>query len=127
MADRLDWKLDEDKTAITGTFPTEPPMRCKLKTAAVDDLLCAVGMLRARMLPQHSHEDPRRKRTEAVINPPFAAESELMNGDILFHIRDPRFGTLSFMLPRERARQLGQSLIRLASAPRAAPASGKAS
>src|SRR5690242_6821071 len=33
MADGPDWRLDNDKKTITITFPTEPPMSCKLQTA----------------------------------------------------------------------------------------------
>src|SRR5262245_35645916 len=100
MADDPDWRLDNDKKAVTITFPTEPPMSYKMQTSVVDDLLRAVGMLRAHMLPEHGYEDLTHKKTDPIINPHWAAGSELLNGDIVLKIRDPRYGTLSFLLPR---------------------------
>jgi hypothetical protein len=127
MADGPDWRLDNDKKTITITFPTEPPMSCKLQTPLVDDLLRAVGMLRAHMLPEHRYEDLTHTKNESVNDPRWATGTELLSGDIVLNIRDPRYGTLSFLLPRERAGELGQILVRLASAPRPAPPLGKAS
>ena len=123
----MDWKLDDDKKMITVTFPTEPPTFYKLNTSIVDDLIRSVGRLRSHMLPQHRYEDAGPKIVDTIINPRWAVECEVLSGDILLHIHDPRYGTLSFLLPREGAGKLGQNLVGLASAPLPAPPSGKAS
>ena len=127
MADGPDWRLDNDKKTITVTFPTEPPMSYKLQTSLVDDLLRAVGMLRANMLPERLYEDLTHTKNESIVDPRWATGTELLSGDIVLNIRDPRYGTLSFLLPREGAGKLGQILVHLASASHPAPPLGKAS
>ena len=69
MADGPDWRLDNDKKTITVTFPTEPPMSYKLQTSLVDDLLRAVGMLRANMLPERRYEDLTHTKNESIVDP----------------------------------------------------------
>jgi hypothetical protein len=127
MAIASDWKIDEDRKTITITFSAEPPISLKLNTEEVDGLLGRLGALRSHMLPEHSYFDPRGKTAKAIVNPRFATETERLNEDIILHIRDPRYGTLTYMLPRENAASLGRSLVGLASGPRLGPPSGKAS
>ena len=118
MTNRPAWKLEEDRKKVTINLATDPPVSLELETAAVDELLRSLGSLRAHMTPEHGYDDPRGKKTEgAIINPRWAVETELMNRDILLHIRDPRFGTLSFLLPRDIARQMGQALLDLSEGP----------
>ena len=121
------WKLEDDRKMVTVTFPTSPPVALLLDAAGVDHLLRGLGSLRANMLPEHSYDDPRRQKRENVTpNPRWATEHDLMYGQALLHLRDARYGTLSFLIPREEAQRLGQSLIDLASAPPPQPEAGKA-
>jgi hypothetical protein len=88
----------------------------QLDAAGVDELLRGVGSLRAHMLPEHSYDDPRGKKHEGVtVNPRWATEHDLMFAQVLLHLRDARYGILSFLLPREEARNLGQLLLDLGS------------
>jgi hypothetical protein len=122
-----DWKLEDDRKLVTAAFPTNPPVELKLDAAGVDELLNSVGKLRAHMLPEHNYDDPRGKRRDGVTpNPRWATETDLMFGHVLLHLRDSRYGTVSFLMPPEAAQKLGQSLIDLASAPLPQPGSGKA-
>jgi hypothetical protein len=116
------WSVDEDRMTLTVTFPTSPPVAVELKADGVDDLLRGVGILRASMIPEQPNVDPRGKQHDNVIlDPRWATEHDLLNEDVLLHLRDPRYGTLSFLLPRKDAQALGQSLIDLASTPLPAP------
>jgi hypothetical protein len=126
MSDGPAWKLEDDRQNISVTFPTDPPVELRLDAAGINDLLHGVGGLRAVMLPEHSYDDPRgQKLTNVVPDPRWSTEHDLLLGNILIHLRDPRFGTLSYLLNRDEARALGQSLVDLSNAPQDSP-SGKA-
>jgi hypothetical protein len=114
--DRSTWKLEDNKQALTLALPGNPPV--KLDTAAVDDLLKGLGALRAQMAPPQPSDDPRGKVNDAVvINPRWATEKDIMRGQVLLHVRDPRFGALAFLLPNDEAKNLGHSLVTLAERP----------
>lgn len=117
------WELSEDRTTLTIVFPTTPQVRFRLSAETTDSLLQNVGMMRSAMVPQHSTDDPRGKKVEAILKPMWATELDLMLQDPLLHIRDPRFGILSYSIPREEAIRLGQTLIDLANSPAQAPPS----
>jgi hypothetical protein len=42
----------------------------------------------------------------AVSNPAWVTEPDAMLGNTLLHIRDPRFGWLHYLIPKEEARKL---------------------
>jgi hypothetical protein len=115
------WHLDDDRKTVTITFPTNPPVALKLDARAVDDVLNNLGAFRAAMTPEVPRDHSLGQRVAAVPNPLWQTEPEMMLGDSLLHLRDPRFGWLDYMIPREEARKLAGFLLRQADNPPPAP------
>jgi hypothetical protein len=111
------WKLDEDGKSVTLTFPTEPPVAFKLDHLQVDDLLRNLGIFRGSMKPEVPTEYALGQKVEAVPNPAWSTEPDLMMGDSLLHIRDPRFGWLHYLIPKGEAKKLAGFLQNQANAP----------
>src|SRR4051794_1564271 len=117
-------KLKEDRTAITFTFRLTPSVTVNLDVLGVEELLRNIGEMRSRMIPPRLFSDPRGKKVEkAVVNPSWAAEPEIMQGNALLHLMDPRFGQLTYMLPRPEAARLGRLLVAIAEQPSDVPPS----
>jgi hypothetical protein len=115
--DRLHWQLDKDGRAVTLTLPTDPPIALRLDSAQIDDMLRNLGDFRASMQPSHAQEWRTGQRVVAEPDPCWQSEPELMMGNSLLHLRDPRFGWLHYLFPREAARELGHSLVAQADRP----------
>jgi hypothetical protein len=123
----INWNLEDDLMTVTVTFSTEPSAPVKIDTADVEDIVRNLGRFRSFMLPETPPELPSERMVDAHPDPHWRVEAEIMTGDSLLHIRDPRFGWLHFLLPRESARLLGETLTSQADAPvPAAPAAGLA-
>ena len=117
----MDCRLEDDLTSVAVSFPTTPPLTLNLDANEVDSLLHKLGDLRARLVPEVEADWYPGGMLEVVCDPRLKAASELMEGNPLLHIRDPRFGWLHYMIPREDARRLGQYLIEHADAPLLGP------
>ncbi|RUT32657.1 hypothetical protein EMQ25_05790 [Arsenicitalea aurantiaca] len=109
-----EWKLSDDLKTVTITFPTSPPVQFVLDAAAVDDLLRNLGELRAHMTPPVPADYQIGQKVAAIPDPRWYTEPEMLSGDSLIHVRDPRFGWLHYLLPRASAQQLAQYLTRQA-------------
>ena len=121
-----DWKLEDDRKTVTLTFDTEPRVSLKLDVGAVEEILANLGDFRGGMTPEVKRNWVGGQKVQAVPDPRWYTEPDLMRGDSLLHIRDSRFGWLSYLLPREEARKLGQLLIEQANTPDPAQPKGKA-
>ncbi len=104
------WKLDDDLQTVTVTFPSDPPVVLKLNAAGVDSLLHGLGGLRAQMQPQPAADFATGQQFLVAQNPSFVTEADELYGNSVIHLRDPRFGWLHYMLPKEQARKLSVSL-----------------
>jgi hypothetical protein len=111
------WKLEDDYKTVTVTFPTDPPVVLQLDVAAIEDMLLTLGELRALMKPEIAKAFAVGQKVDAVPNPNWLTEPELMKDDSLFHIRDPRYGWLHYLFPRAEAMKLGQLLQKQAELP----------
>ena len=106
-----DWKLEDDLKTVTVTFPSDPPVALKLDADEVDDTLRNLGEFRASMDPPIPEDHPLGQKTGAIPDPKWVTEPEIMAGNSLLHIRDPRFGWLHYLLPRVEARKLAEFLL----------------
>ena len=80
----------------------------RLDAAAVENLLKHLGEYRAMMQPE---VQPRFGLGQSVIfDPRWATEPELMLGNSVLHLRDPRYGWVHYAIPRDEARRLGALL-----------------
>jgi hypothetical protein len=113
-------QLRKDQKIAVVTFPTKPPSTLSLDAEGIKSIITALGELRAGMLPKEPTEFVPTTSVHAIPDPGWTAESELMEGDILLHIRDPGFGWMHYCLPRDTARQLGAHLLALADRPNTA-------
>jgi hypothetical protein len=122
----INWNLEDDRMTVTVTFSTEPPVSVGIDTAEVEDIVLNLGRFRSFMLPETPAEPLTDRMVDAHPDPHWRVEAEIMTGDSLLHIRDPRFGWLHFLLPRESARLLGETLVSQADAPPPAAPAGLA-
>ena len=104
------WSLSDDRKTITVLFPSSPPVALIWDTAQVDEHLKQMGEMRAAMLPEPPREFVQGQKVEAVADPIWSTEPELMGGDSLLHVRDPRFGWLHYLIPRNTAGRLAAFL-----------------
>jgi hypothetical protein len=121
-----DWKLEDDYKSVTVTFPTNPPVALRLDIGGVDDILKNLGHFRAAMKPEIARAYAMGQKVGAVPDPIWVTEPDLMQGDSLLHLRDPRYGWLHYLLPRAEALKLGQLLQKQAETPDQSPAPDKA-
>ncbi|MDB5822246.1 MAG: hypothetical protein JWR21_950 [Herminiimonas sp.] len=120
---RLQWLLDKDGQAVTLTLPTDPPVALRLNSAQIDDMLRNLGDFRASMAPPHEKTWQPGRRVVAEPDPCWLTEPEIMPGNSVLHLRDPRYGWLHYLLPRDAARELGNSLVAQADRPPQGPSS----
>lgn len=108
------WKLEDDFETVTLTLPTDPPVALRLSTSDVDNILKNLGDFRGTMKPAISTQSPLGQKVLAIPDPQWASEPDVMLGQSLFHLRDPRFGWLHYLLPKQEARNLAEFLLKQA-------------
>ena len=117
MANGFNWKLEDDYETVTITFPTEPPTALKLDAKGVEEILKNLGEFRSHMKPEIAKDYALRQKVSAVPDPKWVSEPDALVGNSLLHIRDPRFGWLHYIIPREEARKLAGYLQNQANYP----------
>ena len=117
-------ELSEDNQKLLVTFPTEPiKVQLQYDAGQVDGLIHALGELRMAMVNEHPKDFALGQKVEAIYDPRWVTEADLLEGDSLIHLRHPGFGWLSFLLPRHEAAKLAQFLQDQARAPPSQPQS----
>ena len=113
-------ELSEDETRVQVSLPGTGAT-FELDAAGLDHLIDRLGALRAGMRNQHPSAWPRRGFVDAIYNPPWYSEPELLQGNSLLHIRHPGFGWLHFSIPKPAAAKLAEFLEDQASATEETP------
>jgi hypothetical protein len=113
----LTCKLENDGTRATVTFRPIQPVALKLDVSGVEEALKSLGGLRATMTPEVPKSLTLEKIVPAVTNPAWVVEPDAMMGNALLHVRDPRYGWLHFLIPKDEARKLAGALLAQADAP----------
>ena len=104
------WNLDDDLKTITVTFPTDPPVQLKIDAEQIDEHIVNLGELRSHMKPPVQNDWALGQKVGAIPNPRWVTEPDLMEGNSLLHVRDPRSGWLHYLIPRSEAEKLGNLL-----------------
>lgn len=104
------WKLSDDKSAVILTIPTDPPTIFKMDAKGVDEMLAGLGMLRSCMEPAYPADFSLGQVVHAVPDPRWVTEPDAIAGNTIIHLRDPRFGWLHYLIPREVAAALATYL-----------------
>lgn len=110
----IDRRLSKDRNRARLSF-TETTF--DVDVSGIQTLIALLGATRSAMLPEEPSEFVPPKSLHAVQEPGWTVEPELLDGDVLFHVRDPRFGWLHYCLSKPAAERLGThllSLVRLA-------------
>ncbi len=111
------WQLDDDRRHVTITFPTTPSVMLRWDAGTVEDTLEQLGNYRADMWPDVPSNFQLGQQVRAISNPRWATEPTLETGETLLHIRDPRFGWLHYVIPRDEARKLSNAIQNQVNAP----------
>lgn len=119
------WNLDGDLKTVTVTFPTDPPVALKLDARRLGELLQNLGEFRAHMKPEVPRDYALGQKVAVIQDPRWETEPDALIGNSLLHIRDPRFGWLHYMIPREQARKLVGILQAQVDAPPPGQSQGK--
>ena len=95
-------------------------------TSGVDELLSKVGEMREQMQPAIPLKYTSVETVLARVDPAWWVESEAMMGNIVFHLRDPPFGWLHYMMPKPEVRKLIDLLQKQVDAPEPGREQGRA-
>jgi hypothetical protein len=109
----IDRRLSKDRKRARITFPAAT---LDVEVGGINTIIAALGAMRSAMLPEEPTAFVPPKSVHAIPNPGWTVEPELLNGDVLVHLRDPRFGWLHYCLPKGAAERLGTHLLNLARA-----------
>ena len=109
----INLRLAKDQKTARLTFSTEPPATLVIGVVDLNTVIAQLGELRSVMLPAEPPEFVPPEPVLAIPDPPWAAEPEKLEECVLLHLRDPRFGWLSYSLPRSSAERLGTHLLGL--------------
>jgi hypothetical protein len=120
------WKLEDDYEHVTLTLPTEPPTAIVFSTETIQEMLQNVGEFRGHMKPEIPKTYALGQKVVAIPDPAWATEPDLLMGNTLLHVRDPRYGWLHYMIPREEVRKLVGYLQAQLDAPPPGQQSGRA-
>ena len=113
-AHQLDLGYDPDQDMLLLTVGGQT---WSFNSADVDRLLAGLGEVRASMKPERTTEFAE-KSIRGITDPKWQTQPMPMSPDSLVHIRDPRFGWLSYVLPQASAARLGRFLVAQASTAR---------
>lgn len=100
-----DWKLD-DPHHVTVTFLFSNPTPITLDVKGVEDLLENLGRFRVQMSPEIPRAIAEGTVVFPVVDPIWRIQDDPKTGAIVITIRDPRYGWLSYAIPRETANHL---------------------
>jgi hypothetical protein len=119
----LKFDLSDDCASVAVHLDGGPDASVRLDADEIDRLLGELGEMRARMQPEVPYEPDLNGSFSVVSDPRWATHGEIMDGNSFFHVRDPRFGWLSYVLPRKEAQKLSVLLAKQADAGAAEPGS----
>ena len=109
------WALSEDQQTVTLTFTLDPPVALRMGASTADSIMRNLGEYRAVMRPQVPTDLPADRRPKPIADPHWTMELVMMTGDLLLHLRDPRYGWLTYTIPRAEAHKLRGALNELLS------------
>lgn len=118
----MNWNLNDDLRSVTLTVDDRT---VTFDAAAVDDILKKLGEFRGAMQPPVATERPLGQQVQAVADPVWRTEPEVMTGATLIHMRDPRFGWLHYMIPKAEAAKLAGIIQAQVAAPQGATDPGQ--
>ena|SRR5947208_51405 len=119
------WKLEDNLKTVTITFPTTPSVALQLTLSDIEDMLKNLGNFRALMQPPVASDFSLGQTVLSIPDPRWVAEPDALLGNSILHLRDPRFGWLHYLIPRETAKKLSDVLKNQAESPPPALGSGK--
>jgi hypothetical protein len=118
----LNWHFNPEEGTVTVNFPTDPPSKLVLQTKDVEEMLKHLGNFRGQMSPQVPLEyDVSAPTVQAIPVPAWYSFPETMQGQSVLGLRDPRFGWLHYLLPKDHAKKLAMILNAQADMPLAQP------
>ncbi len=85
-------KVEEDRKTATLKVEAGPDGEVSLDAAGVEKLIAGLGVVRSQMAAEIKKDHQLGTQVEAILDPFWAVEPELMMGGSLFHVRDPRYG-----------------------------------
>lgn len=110
MTELVNLELDEDRRIVTMTFPTTPPTAFTFDLQGIESLLNELGQVRRSMIPEVPLTFPGGQSVPAIADPTWTTAADPLHGCVFLHLRDPRFGWIRNIIPREDARRLAASI-----------------
>lgn len=108
VMDEPGWKLENN--TVTVSLPTTPACSLAFSTTEVDKVIENLGLYRNHMLPPVPIAYDAGRPVTAALDPAWRIDQDLMSGETVLHLRDPRFGWLHFKLPAHEAEKMGHYL-----------------
>lgn len=119
---RVNWNLDDDQRHVTITFD-KSVNAMTLDVEEVVGIIANLGDFRVRMWPGEPKIYKLGQTVTVIPDPIWATEPDREHRDTLLHIRDPRFGWLHYLIPRDEARKLADYIQNQVTSPLREPQS----
>ena len=107
------WRNNANRSevdTVTVTVQADPEVRVDLDAHEVDDVIKNLGQMRQLMRPAHLSEFGGEMELANVFNPECVCDDDPVLAHSVLHIRDPRYGWLHYVLPRDVGNVLAKAL-----------------
>jgi hypothetical protein len=104
MADAT-WTPNPDGTG-TLTLPLEPPISLVIKPAELLRLIKSLGELALTVKPTIPDDWQAGQKVLFCTDPTWHAATDVMTGNGVLHLKDPRFGWLHYSFPQESVKKI---------------------
>jgi hypothetical protein len=92
------------------TVQADPPIRVELDAVETDDVIKNLGEMRVMMRPEQPAYFDSVQAAYTIFNPHWACDHEPALAHTVLHIRDPRYGWLHYVIPRDVGEELASAL-----------------
>jgi hypothetical protein len=100
------WTFDEDRKWVTLKLSSDPHVSVKLDVTRLAQLQETLGAIREKIVPEVSRTLPQGDKIKSLANPFWVISSGEGAGDLLLHLRDPRYGWLHYLVPKSEGAKL---------------------
>ena len=118
------FRHDADNSIIVLVNDADGSEVLRLTAVEAERLIESLGLMRAATEPPVAPHYPLGQAADAIFDPRWATESDALQGNSLLHVRDPRFGWLHYVFPRQEAGRLAELLKNQSEAPDPTPQAG---
>jgi hypothetical protein len=108
------WAVAEHRMSAELLLTAAAGLAVSFNASALEEHITDTGNVRAQIEPPVASDLVLGQVVAAVGSPVWKLEQEAHSGNVILHLRDPRFGWLHYVLGRDSSRSLAAQLLRYA-------------